>query len=152
MIRFPEVIYPVFRGCLLPLLLLHCASAGADQFETWHGYEIHYATFSSLIIPSQVAEAHGIVRSKNRIVTNLSIRQDGRSIRADVSGTSTNLLEQVTSMNFTEVTEQDAVYYLANQIINERDTIRFNINVKPERIDKTYNLQFMRQYYQSKSY
>ena len=147
MCKFPEVIFPVLRGCLLPLLLLHSASAGSDQFETWYGYEIHYATFSSLIIPSQVAEAHGIVRSKNRIVTNLSIRLDGGSIRADVSGTSTNLLEQVTSMNFTEVVEQDAVYYLANQVINERDTIRFSINVKPEQINKTYNLEFIRQYY-----
>ena len=147
MTRFPEFIFPVLRGCLFPLLLLHCAGAGADQFETWYGYEIHYATFSSLIIPSQVAEAHGIVRSKNRIVTNLSIRRDGGSVRADVSGTSTNLLAQVASMNFTEVVERDAVYYLANQVINERDTIRFSINVKPEQINKTYNLEFIRQYY-----
>jgi hypothetical protein len=147
MAGFPEVIFPVLRGCLLPLLLLQSASASADQFETWYGYEIHYATFSSLIIPSQVAEAHGIVRSKNRIVTNLSVRRDGGSVRADVSGTSTNLLEQVTHMNFTEVVEQDAVYYLANQVINERDTIRFSINVKPEQINKTYNLKFTRQYY-----
>lgn len=147
MCKIPEVIFPVLRGCLFPLLLLHSASAGSDQFETWNGYEIHYTTFSSLIIPSQVAEAHGIVRSKNRIVTNLSIRQDGGSIRADVNGTSTNLLEQVTPMNFTEVVEQDAVYYLANQVINERDTIRFSINIKPEHINKTYNLEFTRRYY-----
>ena len=129
------------------LLLFHAHTLRADQFVSWSGYEIHYATFSSLIIPSQVAEAHGIVRSRNRILTNLSIRQDGDSIRADISGTSTNLLEQVTSMNFTEVVEQDTVYYLANQLINERDTIRFSINVKPEQIDKTYNLEFTRQYY-----
>jgi hypothetical protein len=147
MSKFPELIFPLLRGWLLPLLLLQSASVNADQFETWYGYEIHYSTFSSLIIPSQVAEAHGIVRSKNRIVTNLSIRQDGDSVRADVSGTRTNLLEQVTSMDFTEVVEQDAVYYLANQVINERDTIRFSINVKPEQIDKTYNLEFTRQYY-----
>ena len=131
----------------LPLLLLASHTLRADQFVSWSGYEIHYATFSSLIIPSQVAEAHGIVRSKNRIVTNLSIRQEGGSIRADVSGTSTNLLEQVTSMNFTEVVEQDAVYYLANQVVNERATIRFSINVKPEQIGKTYNLEFTRHYY-----
>ena len=50
-------------------------------------------------------------------------------------------------MNFVEVVEQDAVYYLANQVVNERDTIRFSINVKPEQTGKTYNLKFTRQYY-----
>ena len=133
--------------CFFPALLFHAPALWADQFVSWSGYEIHYATFSSLIIPSQVAETHGIIRSKNRIVTNLSIQQDGSSIRAGVNGTSTNLLEQVTSMNFVEVVEQDAVYYLANQMVNERDTIRFSINVKPEQTGKTYNLKFTRQYY-----
>ena len=136
-----------FKIWFFPVLLFHIPALCADQFVSWSGYEIHYTTFSSLIIHSQVAEAHGIIRSKNRIVTNLSIQQDGGSIRARVSGTSTNLLEQVTSMNFTEVVEQDAVYYLANQVVNERDTIRFSINVKPEQIGKTYNLEFTRHYY-----
>lgn len=132
---------------LLACLIIAANPACADQFVAWSDYEIHYATFSSLIIPSDVADVHGIVRSKGRIVTNISIRQDGLSVKADIAGTSTNLLEQVMSMDFVEVAEQQAIYYLASQSINEKDMIRFRIRVQPENSDEAYTLEFTRRYY-----
>ncbi len=147
MCYFRAVTFPASQGCLFSILLFYSATTHADQFVSWAGYEIHFATFSSLIIPVDVAQTHGIVRAKNRIVTNISIQQHEHSVKAMVVGTSTNLLGQVMTMDFAEVVEHSAVYYLANQVINERDTIRFHIQVQPEGADMAYNLKFTRQYY-----
>ena len=123
-----------------------CTSVHGDQFVAWEGYEIHYSSFSSLIIPAEVAAIHGITRAKNRIVTNISIRQGKESVPAKIKGTAENLVNQSTRLEFSEVTEQGAVYYLTNQVINERDRINFSIDIQPVDSPKTYHLKFLRQY------
>ena len=122
-------------------------SARAEQFILWQGFEIHYNTFSSLLIPAEVAKAHGISRSKSRVVTNISIVRDGVPKSAEVSGQSLNLLGQLTSLDFTEVNESTGIYYLANQIVDEKDTLRFSINIKPEGAEESYELRYNREYY-----
>ncbi len=112
----------------------------------WQGYAIHYTTFSSLLIPQEVAAAHNIDRAKNRIVTNISILKDGEPQTAKITGRNSNLLSQLYTMEFVEVKESSAIYYLANQLIDERDTIRFDIDIQPSNFDNVYNLKFMRQY------
>jgi hypothetical protein len=120
----------------------------ADQFIQWQGYEIHYTTLSSRLIPADVAASHGITRSDNRVVTNISIRKDGLPIRANIRGTATNLLNQRQNLAFTEVMEQDAIYYLANQIVDVRDTLRFVLFILPEGTSEAYELAFVRDFYQ----
>jgi hypothetical protein len=126
-------------------LLLLPTSLFAETVK-WQGYDVHYTTFNSLLIPEEVAATHNIVRSKYRIVTNVSVLKEGEPQLAEVTGTNTNLLNQLFSMSFDEVTEQNAIYYLANQLIDERDTLRFSIQVKPAGQDQVLTLEFMRQY------
>jgi hypothetical protein len=120
----------------------------ADQFIQWQGYEIHYTTLSSRLIPADVAASHGITRADNRVVTNISIRRDGQPIRANIRGTATNLLNQRQNLAFTEVMERDAIYYLANQLVDVRDTLRFVLFILPEGASEAYELAFVRDYYQ----
>jgi hypothetical protein len=44
--------------------------------------------------------------------------------------------------------EQDAIYYLANQLVDVRDTLRFVLFILPEDASETYELAFVRDYYQ----
>ena len=127
-------------GCLV------LASGVSAETVQWQGYDIHYTTFSSLLIPQEVAAAHNIARAKNRIVTNISILKDGEPQTASITGRNSNLLNQLYTMDFTEVNESTAIYYLANQLIDERDTIRFDIEIQPVASEESYNLKFMRQY------
>ena len=122
------------------------AKPSAAETIQWQGYDIHYTTFSSLLIPPEVAAQHNISRSKNRIVTNISILKQGEPQRADITGHNANLLNQLYTMDFVEVKEATAIYYLANQLIDERDTLRFEIEIKPLGSEETYPLKFMRQY------
>ena len=145
----------IWRVMQLLLLLLACtgtANARADQFISWQGFEIHYTTFSSRLIPPAVAAVHQIPRADNRLVTNISVRRDGQPVAAKLQGTVTNLLNQQSIMEFTEVLEADAIYYLANQLVDERDTLRYSISIVPagaaDRTEDEYKLVFSRDFYQ----
>ena len=96
-----------------------------------HGeHRIHFTTFSSLIIPADVASAHAIVRSKKRIVLNLSVLKQGVPATASISGHVINLLNQRFELVFDEINEADAVYYLASYLALEQDILRFNLDVQ----------------------
>ena len=124
----------------------------ADQAIQWQGYDIHYTTLSSRLIPADVAKLHGIIRADNRMVTNLSIRktsktgEKGDPVTASIHGTATNLLNQQSVLDFTEVLEPNAIYYLANQLVDERDTLRYSISIQPQSSEATYLLEFVRDY------
>lgn len=129
------------------IALLCTSQAYCQQMQNWKGYNIHYSTFSSTLVPVNVAKAHNIVRGNNRLITNVSIRKEAQPVRAEIHGTAQNLLNQEVALTFIEVKEQQAIYYLSTQIVNEKDTISFRIFIKPESEIDTYELEFIRQYY-----
>lgn len=134
------------RRIALAILLVLAAPGFAEQV-TWRDYTIYYTTFRSTLIPPEVAEQHGITRGERRILTNITIRQQGEPVRADVSGTATNLLNQSTPLEFAEVIEEAAIYYLANQLVDERDTLRYQLRIQPQGETAALDLEFTRRYY-----
>jgi hypothetical protein len=127
-------------------LLLH-SPLSAEQRVIRGPYEIHYTAISSTLIPASVAAKHGLVRSGNRIITNIAIRTSDKSVGATITGTAENILNQLQPLDFHEVIEQGTIYYLAEQIINEKDLIRYNIQIQPVGSQETYELAFQRQYF-----
>lgn len=117
-----------------------------EQSVSWRNYVIHYTAFESTLIPEEVAAANGIVRSDNRIVTNIAIREKGsnEAVPGEVEGTVTNLLNQMSELAFRQVSEQDAVYYLASHMVDHKDTLRFNLDIRPTGEDEFYSLEFIR--------
>ena len=73
--------------------------------------------------------------------------QNGIPTTAQVTGQSLNLLGQLTQLAFIEVNERAGIYYLANQIVDEKDTLRFSLRIKPSGSEETYDLNYNRQYY-----
>jgi hypothetical protein len=113
------------------MLALTAMPVWADVLK--HGdHEIHYTTFPSTIIPPDVASLHNITRAPNRIVVNVSALKQGEPAAIALSGTVTNLLEQVLELEFVEVNEQNAIYYLAHHVSLEHDLLRFNITAVVE--------------------
>jgi hypothetical protein len=145
--------YKQFKRLSIPsLFLIGLSFFTVDVFaeiNRWQNYEIHYTTLNSMLIPSEVAKAHNITRSKSRIVTNITVRKDDTAVAAKIEGTSTNLLNQLFTLDFQEVKEPGAIYYLSNQIIDERDMIRFQITIAPNDHDDVYILKFNRNYFQA---
>jgi len=131
------------------LLLLFCClgstSALAARYLDHGEHRIHFTTFSSLIIPPDVASAHDIVRSEKRIVLNLSVLKQGIPATASISGHVINLLNQRFELVFDEVNEADAIYYLASYLALEHDIMRFNLDVQLNAIESV-PINFVRRY------
>lgn len=135
------------RLALLALVLSALPATAVAEPVEWRGYTIYYTTFRSTLVPPDVAELHDITRDDDRILTNITVRRDGEPVRADVSGTVTNLLNQMTRLDFQEVIEEAAIYYLANLLVDERDTLRYRLEIQPLGEEESFELEFTRQYF-----
>ena len=133
---------------LLAALVAICLgqSGNAAQFEKWGDFEIHYTTLSSMLIPGEVAALHDITRADNRIVINISVKKSEQPVAAAVTGQFINLLHQTVALEFREVKEANAIYYLASHTVDERDILKFELTIAPDGATP-YQLKFMRQYY-----
>ena len=133
-------------SCLLAIIACLASFAARAESVSWHGYSIEYTTFVSTIIPPDVARAHNIIRGDNRVIANITILRNGKPVTASIRGTVTNLLNQQSQIAFREVREKDAIYYLANQLIDARDTLRYSLFITPAGSQTSYHLQFTREY------
>ena len=95
-------------GCLLLTNL-----SAAEQKVVNGEYEIHYIVIPTTFLRPAIADQYDLPRGKNRALVNVSILENGQPKKADVTGTSRNLLEQQQTLEFREVDEGNAVYYLA---------------------------------------
>ena len=57
-----------------------------------------------------------------------------------------NLLNQQFDLEFNEVRESDAIYYLASHLALPQDILRFNLEVQPGDAAETVTIQFVRRY------
>lgn len=117
-------------------LALAPAASWAEQFVRAGGFEIHYNAFHADAVPAEVAAAHGLVRSGNRGLVNVTVLVpvDGgvaRPAEASVAGSVTNLAGQRRTLAFRAVREATALYYLADFPIAGEDVYRFALEVVP---------------------
>jgi len=102
-------------------------------------HEIHYIAFVSSFVTPEIARSLGLVRATDRLVLNISVRRrkdeaQDRTVPgvARVSGRIINLLSQGRRLDFREVRESDAIYYLAQATFTDGEVLRFALEVLPE--------------------
>jgi hypothetical protein len=125
-------------GRLALLLLTACLSASAmaadvikgERKETFGDVTVHYNTFNSTFLTPDIAKAAELVRSKNQGVINVSVIKDGKPLVANVTGTVKDLTSQSVPLNFKQVTEQGAIYYIAQYPVPQQETRTFEIKVQ----------------------
>jgi hypothetical protein len=125
-------------GRLALFLLTACLSFTAmaadtikgDRQEKFGDVTVHYNTFNSTFLTPDIAKAAGLTRGKNQGVINVSVLKDGKPQTAEVNGTVKDLTSQSVSLNFKQITEQGAVYYIAQYPVDQQETRTFQINVK----------------------
>ena len=127
--------------------LLVSAKAAAEQKVQVGEFEIHYTAFPSLLVPADTASLHGLTRAENRLLLNLSVRRAGEPVPAGVRGQVVNILNQAQPLTFFEVSEQTAIYYLAEVVNQEKDWLRFTLEIEFSKDHPPYVLEFNRQYY-----
>ena len=114
--------------CLLTLCLT--LPALAERKQTFGTTEVHYSVFNSSFLQPATAAASGLVRSKAEGVITVAAIDNGKPLATQVSGQVKNLLGQLTPLTFKQIKEQNAIYYLAQFPLEDREILIFTINVK----------------------
>ena len=117
------------RIALLLMSLCLSLPALAEQKQSYGDLDVHYSAFNSGFLQPEVAAATGLVRSKTQGVVNVAVLKAGTASSAQVNGTVKNLLGQSTALSFKEVKEGKAIYYLAQFPFEQRETLRFTLNL-----------------------
>ena len=117
------------RIALLLMSLCLSLPALAEQKQSYGDLDVHYSAFNSGFLQPEIAAATGLVRSKTQGVVNVAVLKAGTASSAKISGTVKNLLGQSTALSFKEVKEGKAIYYLAQFPFEQRETLRFTLNV-----------------------
>lgn len=124
-------------GRLLSFLLIACLSTTAlaadaikgERKEVFGDTTVHYSTFNSTFLQPDIAKAAQLVRSKNQGVINVSVIKAGKPQVTQVSGNVKDLSSRTVPLSFKQITEQGAIYYIAQFPVEQQETRTFTINV-----------------------
>jgi hypothetical protein len=110
---------------------------------------VHFSAQSTDQLPPEVARAYNIVRSKNRAMLNVSVLEEATSkpVAAAVTVKAVNLTGQLKSVTMREINEQDAIYYIGEVPVANRETLIFDISVMPDGSDESSDVRFKRQFF-----
>jgi hypothetical protein len=126
------------------------SAAQAQQSEVFGPYELHYSVVNSTFVEPEVAATYGIVRGKKRAILTLAVRDQlappGETHVMQLQGRTWDLIQNQT-LEFLEIREGKAVYYIAEfKFINEEWRF-FEVDFRPDGADQTYTFKFKHQLY-----
>lgn len=128
----------LFSLCLaLPVLAADAAKP--ERKEVFGDVTVHYSVFNSTFLQPQTAQASGLVRSKNQGVLNIAVLKAGKPGPANVSGTVSDLTSRKSNLSFKQVSDQGAVYYLAQFPVDQPETLTFSITVGSGDANNTFS-------------
>ena len=135
---------------LITLLALSViTTSSAENMKKMDGLNIHYIALGSAFLTPEIAKAYGIERSRYKGLVNISVLDNTQagnpSKTVFINGKARNDVGQIKSLEFTEVKEGDAVYYLAQVSYTNKETIYFDINITDK--GKQHNLKFSQKFY-----
>ena len=123
----------------------------AQQSERFGPYELHYSVVNTTFLEPRVASSYGITRGKNRAILNLAVREhvDGGTVpRSMQLQGSTRDLITAQALEFQEIREGEAIYYIAEfRFINEEWRF-FDIDFRPQGAEETFRFELKHQLYE----
>lgn len=117
--------------------------------KNFGAYTVHYNIFNSKTITAEIAQAYKLTRGKDIALINISVTktENGKTslgIPANITGKSANLMQQIKTIEFKEIKETDATYYLAEFRHTNEEDFRFEIKVTPDGETKPLVVVFTR--------
>lgn len=129
---------------LLPTLSL------AQQTETFGPFDLHYSVVNTTFLDPEIASSYGITRGKKRAILNLALREnlvDKSEARSMLLQGRTWDLIQSQTLEFKEIREGEAVYYIAEFAFINEEWRFFEVDFRPSGADQTYSFKFKHQLY-----
>ncbi|MFD1622221.1 DUF4426 domain-containing protein [Thalassotalea marina] len=131
------------------LVLGFSANLAAENMKKLGNMNVHYMAIGATFLTPEVAKAYGIERSKYNGLINISVldntQKDTPAKTVTITGTARNLLGREKPLNFVEVKEGDAIYYLAQVQYRNEEMIRFDLTIDDG--NEKQNLKFQQTFY-----
>lgn len=132
----------------------------ADAVETnkaFGDYTIFFNAFPSTTLPAAMAAAYNIERSGNTAFINITVfKKDSKDTvmrAATLKGTFTDLIT-TKPLVFREIREQNSISYIAQVHFNNREVLRFDVQVQPQLqageiapVGSPFKVSFTRKFY-----
>ena len=138
------------KNYFLALILLatsvcvHANSTQGGQFKNLGPLQVHYIAFPSTFIQPTIAKAYGLERSNYKGIINISVlanKKGNPALNANLTGEARNLLGSKQTLEFKEVIDGDAIYYLAQVDYRNEEVYRFKININQGNTYQVLNFQ-----------
>lgn len=129
------------------------AAAPAQQSQDFGEYVVHYNALNTNLIPPEVAQAYGIVRSPSRALLNVTVLKKvmdtpGTPVGANVTASGTNLTGQRREIELREIKEPGgAIYYVGQFPVHNLETYQFEVTVAVEGEVQPLKVRFKQQFY-----
>ena len=142
-----NIINKLLTVALLTLAVI--TTAYAKNMKKMDNINVHYIALGSTFLTPEIAKAYGIERSRYKGLVNISVldnTQKGNPAKTVIiNGKARNDVGQIKSLEFIEVVEGEAVYYLAQVSYSNEETIYFDINITDK--GQQHNLKFSQKFY-----
>ena len=107
--------------------------ASAENMKRLGSMNVHYMAIGSTFFTPEIAKVYGITRSRFNGLINISVLDNSKAGKpaktVSITGKAKNNLGQFKAVDFTEVKEGDAIYYLAQIKYSNEETIHFTLNI-----------------------
>jgi len=134
-------------------LVIGAVSQAESHTKTSKEYTDHIVYFNAFptdSLPSQMTKQYGLKRSKNYAMINISVMEKAAGVptgvKSKVTGNLKNLMGQSRVIEFREIKEGIAIYYIAQIGIQTKEIINFNIDIVPEGSSEKYEIKFSKQF------
>jgi len=144
-------LHHIIRTLTIFTLLCFGSSAYAENSKDFGDYVIHHNAFRSDTLLPEVAKSYNLTRRNNRVIVNIAVLKKvlnttGKPTAATVTGHISNLTGQLKNLEFREIKEDTAIYYLAESQFSEGEFLKFEIKVLPEGETQAARLKFNKRF------
>ena len=143
----------LFAKSLFILALLGFgANATAENSRVFGDYVVHYNAFRSDTLSPEIAKAYELTRRNNRIIVNITVLKKvmgttGKPVAATIAGNASNLTGQMKNLEFREIKEGTAIYYIGELKVSDGEFLKFKLNITPEGEQGPARLQFSKRFF-----
>lgn len=127
-------------------------SALATQSVKFGNYIIQYSALTTDNLEESIAKIHHIKRGRNRMMLNIVVQEKTadkqiKTVKADVTASTSNILGQIMNLDMRPIREGEAIYYIGESKVTNKETVNFTVHVKPEDSSETHTLSFRQQFF-----
>ncbi|MBZ9611952.1 DUF4426 domain-containing protein [Rheinheimera maricola] len=108
-----------------------CLPAQAEQMQQLGAWDVHYIAFPAPLITAEIAQQYRLQRSKYNGIVNISVLDSSskQAQKVTISGVAKDLQGRQRKLEFSEVIEGDAVYYLAQLPFRHEQRFSFTFTI-----------------------